>query len=608
MSEITFGVLKFAVSFFRTSAAKKLRDGDLTDEKVRGVIVQKLDNIELKLDGSTRKDLRASESCLRQGIRHLIMSLDEPVKSESPSTSELRKYQNQSHDTFTTGLEETLSKTIKLTQTFTKDVFPLAEFVQKSDAVSEVRLKLAKKHLEEAEKTARLAFHNTGLKMEDRILASEIRIASGILNLLHDRELAVCDSLQYLKELHEMPAIKEIFSVENKFGIKSWLKSTFNKESRAEIVERITMMNMIVAGFISKFTKRRMAVLDWPMIKSGTRLVHPIHSACDLPDLTRKLDVTPPWDIENNDLDENKALPFTYLLKSEDEFFTRFNRHNLGRQIPLDKTTGELQPYCRTKYHSDSEKDYDKNFVAGSLIIDATVHDDGTAYVLSKKSVCMLSTYSAEHIQHVPLEYEKESFLNSNCAIAVTKDKHIVIFQECIVSKVFKIFLCSDSGELINSFETRLTSETDYNLQFVSVSCDDEIIVATKKCDEFSKDSFVAGIFRENGLTQRTVKFRTSLRGVTHNKVTKSFIVFGTEIESENVFLEYFCDQTGELQRSYVLHQTNMPNEMDSFYPVCHPNSALSLVKKEPKIPWKYTPIGHSHISPHFVARGEYDA
>lgn len=66
MSDIG-GLLKFAVSFFRTLAAKKL-DGDLTDETVRGMIVQKLENIELKLDDSNEKNLRASESCLRHGI------------------------------------------------------------------------------------------------------------------------------------------------------------------------------------------------------------------------------------------------------------------------------------------------------------------------------------------------------------------------------------------------------------------------------------------------------------------------------------------------------------------------------------------------------------
>lgn len=94
----------------------------------------------------------------------------------------------------------------------------------KLDVVSEDRLKSAKKHLKKAEKKARLAFHDTGLSTEDGILVSEIRIASGILKLLHDLEIAVSDCLQYLKELHDMPAIKEIFSVENKLGIKSRFK------------------------------------------------------------------------------------------------------------------------------------------------------------------------------------------------------------------------------------------------------------------------------------------------------------------------------------------------------------------------------------------------
>ena len=196
------------------------------DEKVRGAITRKLKKIEFKLDGLVRKDLWASESCLRQGIQHLITSYDEPTKSESPSTSELHKHRTQSQDTSQPYSGARSSKT-KPTQTTAQDAFAFADAVQKREVTSNARLESARELFQEVEKKARETFHNAALSTEDRILAGEIRVANAILKLLHAPELAVRDCLLYLQELHEMPAIKEIFSVENKLGVKSWFKSIF---------------------------------------------------------------------------------------------------------------------------------------------------------------------------------------------------------------------------------------------------------------------------------------------------------------------------------------------------------------------------------------------
>ena len=586
MSEVIVGLLKLTFGVVRTFATKELQDGDLTDEKVRGAIVQKLNKIEAKIDASNRKELSASESSLRQGIQHLIMSCDDPSTSESLSTSELQNQPNHSQDTLTTYLGETSIKT-KLTQTSPEDAFGLADAVQKLDVASKDRLKSSKKLLEEAEKTARLAFHNTGLSTEDRILASEIRIASAILKLLDDPELAVSDCLQYLTELHGMPAIKEIFSVENKLGTKSWLKSNFYKESRAKIVKRITSINLIVAGFISKFTEKRMAVLDWPMIECGIRLVHPIHSGCQLTDLSQKLDIYPPWDIENNDLEENEALPFTHVLKREYLNRVCYERCSLGYQVTLDKTIGKLQPYCCTKRSSYSEPDYkDFNFES---IIDVAVHEDGTAYTLrgfrvdGNVSFYILSSYRANSCCHSLLHISC-SWIDS--AIAVTRNKNVVICQFSFNdSEMFNIYICDSFGEVARSFafNTSSTNDDHYKLQFVSVSRDDEVIVAAKTDHLLLRNSYVVRFFTEEGEIQRTVKFRPieqpehSWR-ITYNKVAKSFIVFGTQRVSD-IFLQYFSDRTGELQRSYVLTIAKMPKEMSNYAhdPVCHPNGALAL-------------------------------
>ena len=256
MSDVIDLFKNIAFSFIRTKTAEKLQDGDLTDQKFRGWILRELDDIKSKLDGMARKELSSSISHLRQGIHRLNMSVRESSESGdrdgSPSMSEL--------------VGAVKSSTVE-------DAVALADAITKLKIESNERWVLAKKSFQEASKQATLAFHNTTLSTEERILASKIRFASGILEHLEDPEMAASDCLQCLKELHDMAAIKEIFSV----YIQGGVKSVFKRDSRKEIVETVTMINLILADLISKFTKLRINVFDWPTIDCGKQVFHPIY-------------------------------------------------------------------------------------------------------------------------------------------------------------------------------------------------------------------------------------------------------------------------------------------------------------------------------------------
>lgn len=71
MSSIIKIVIDLLVSKGRDKLAKKLNDGDVTDQKFREVIVREIDDIKSKLDGLARKDLLASISLFREGIELL---------------------------------------------------------------------------------------------------------------------------------------------------------------------------------------------------------------------------------------------------------------------------------------------------------------------------------------------------------------------------------------------------------------------------------------------------------------------------------------------------------------------------------------------------------
>ena len=178
-----------------------------------------------------------------------------------------------------------------------------------------------------------------------------------------------------------MPAIKEIFSVHVGTGIKSLFKSGFKKDSRAEIVETVTIMNFIMADFISKFTTRRMAVFDWPMIECGKRVVHPIHcKEGSAPDL-KEMEITPPWDIvvAENQLpclvyDDLGQIVRQTLTTKGDIICFKDDRRGL---LKLDKTTGKLQPCCLSPLEDNTEHPQP----SGEYILGMAIDDNDTVYV-----------------------------------------------------------------------------------------------------------------------------------------------------------------------------------------------------------------------------------
>ena len=72
MSSIITIVFKATIALLvnkvRDKAAEKLKDGDVTDQKFRGLIVREIDEINSQLKGLARKDLLASISFFKEGI------------------------------------------------------------------------------------------------------------------------------------------------------------------------------------------------------------------------------------------------------------------------------------------------------------------------------------------------------------------------------------------------------------------------------------------------------------------------------------------------------------------------------------------------------------
>ena len=264
MSSIVTSILSSTVGLLwnktRDKTAESLKDGDITDAKLREIVVRELNDIKTKLDGLSRSYLLSSYSFLQEGIQLLNVCLEK---------FEQKAVVNQGNDN--------RGKTSRMPSDGESDI--LNEALELSQAMGKLQIvskefESAMKRLEDARKEATHAFCNEGLNIQDRIFAAKLRVVSEILECLDNPDTAASSCLLFLGELHGLPAVREIFSVYLDRGVKSFFKKT----ERAENVKSVMMINYVLYRFVSKFSSKYCSALAWPTIQLPDRSFYPICS------------------------------------------------------------------------------------------------------------------------------------------------------------------------------------------------------------------------------------------------------------------------------------------------------------------------------------------
>ncbi len=200
MSDVVTGVVKLTLGFLakkiRSGIAERLKDGDVTDEECRRLIVSELDDIKSKLDGLARKDLLSSLCFLQEGINRLYQSILQLDSNENTAKSTEQTTSVKAASSRDTGPNSPIN-----------DVIGLINIITSLKIRSNDRFKSARESFKLAREKATEAFCNEALSIEDRIQASQIRMMARILENLKDPDASVSDCLQYIG------AIQEIFSV-----------------------------------------------------------------------------------------------------------------------------------------------------------------------------------------------------------------------------------------------------------------------------------------------------------------------------------------------------------------------------------------------------------
>ena len=229
MSSIVTSILSSTVGLLwnkvRDTTAKHLKDSGITNAQIRQKVVRELNDINTKLDGLSRKDLLSSYSFLEEGIQLLNVCLE---KFEQKAVVNEGNDDRGETSRMPSGDEsDILNEALELSQTMGKLQIVSKEFES------------AIERFKDARKEATHAFCNEALNIQDRIFAAKLRVVSEILECLDNPETAITSCLSFLKKLHGLPDVREIFSVY--LGGGFW--SLLNRTERAENVKSVTMIN-----------------------------------------------------------------------------------------------------------------------------------------------------------------------------------------------------------------------------------------------------------------------------------------------------------------------------------------------------------------------------
>ena len=263
MSSIITAVFKATIALLvnkvRDKAAEKLKDGDLTDQKFRGLIVREIDEINSQLKGLARKDLLASISFFKEGIELLYEVFD-------------KARQEREHGTIK---EEATAGTASAEAVSLAKGIRKLELTDLDESALSV-LSNAKKRFEDARRKATEAFANERLELSDRVLAMQYRVMATILETVDNPEIALVACRVCIEELHSLSTVKECFTVELKRGF--WAR--FGKDERRAIISATCQVNRTIYDvmLMVSFGNKQLSANNWPCVDTGKEKVHPL---CD---------------------------------------------------------------------------------------------------------------------------------------------------------------------------------------------------------------------------------------------------------------------------------------------------------------------------------------
>ena len=554
MSSIITAILRSTLGLLfdkaRDSAASKLKDGDLADEKLREIIVKDLSDIKSKLDCLSLKDLDASYSFLKEGVRLLNLALDklneDQKASENPSDEATRVVNN------------TASGILNAAQL-------LPQAIQKLRISCDDRFVSAKDRFKASREQATIAFNNKSLSIKDRIMACKLRVAATILesiSALEDPEVATNACLLSLEELHGLPTIQEMFAV----FLKGGLKSMFKKAERLEIMMSVLFINNALYDFASKYNSKSTNIFTWPGIQLKHRTFHPILDAHEIlmstsngVKLVQQLSrVIIDWRVLWEDLAVNSCGDIVLLTNDK---ITVIYRTGESKDVMFpDTTESNVVETYRKSIAVDSNDNVYAVMWRKTRDKDGNVKSDYVLYVFDENyNIKLVSALDFLHRKKYKLVSALD-FLHrkkyKDVKIVVNKNQNLIMCQDN------QVYIADNTGKLISQF-----GRDGNRVDSLDISNNNDIMIA-------SDDRSAVKIYTTEGNLKSTIKLpedHTVIGAAFHHCVCK-IIVLTYDRELHSLFLHGYSE-TGELESSVFLRRS------EYFYSKVksHPNGTVAI-------------------------------
>ncbi|XP_046842517.1 uncharacterized protein LOC124436599 isoform X1 [Xenia sp. Carnegie-2017] len=241
LDSLLLSMFQFFTNKARDAAAERLENGDVVNERFREFIKRDLHEIQTKLDNLSKIDLCSSLNYLEEGFLLLFNCIDE-VESDRECEKASNNHKSQATCTAITTRYD-LSRAIQHSKDF----------------------KMAKKRFEDSRKKATDVFNNKNLSLEDRIYAVFVKIMAQIFECPENRKNLIDLCLSYIKKLHQLKGVQEMFSVFIGGGIRAKLK----KSQRMENMKSVILLNHHLYKFIARINKNHDHLTTWPSIDLG---------------------------------------------------------------------------------------------------------------------------------------------------------------------------------------------------------------------------------------------------------------------------------------------------------------------------------------------------
>ena len=285
MSAIISAVLKGTIGLIvkkgRDVAAEKLKDGDVTDQKLRGLIVSELNDIKGKLDALSQKDLKAAVDFFGTGLKNLngavVAMRGANVSVEAGEVSE--RNEEEDFDELALPSDTDPGKTIAVAAGIRN--MQLTEL----DETTKSLLSDAQENFRLAVENATHACNNEALSTFDRIAAIRYRVMAAMLksaaetvrtagDLKSTLQKALPQCEQCLKKLNSLPAVQNSFKVELSKGLLN-IRGQFGKDERMQIISIVCQVNRTIYDAMRTVGKD-VHVLVWPYVDIGEDQVDPL--------------------------------------------------------------------------------------------------------------------------------------------------------------------------------------------------------------------------------------------------------------------------------------------------------------------------------------------